>query len=154
HYINLNEDEIDWLCQTNEIKKNQILEILKKLKETGFEKSNEVRKIEDKLTMNFQSINYLENKINNFFKDNPSFRPDRHIWSEHYENSKLPADITRYIQMLFKKKKRHVFLLQNQKKSLLCTRLPYKTFAYLLHATEGVLSVQLLRIIEKLSQEV
>jgi RNA polymerase sigma factor (sigma-70 family) len=150
-FIDLSEEEVQWLCDNNKVDKTRMYMILSKLKDTGFEKSNAVRDIEDKLTSNFQMITSLENKINNFFKDHPSLNKDMDNWSEHYENKNLPGELLDRIRMLVKKKKKHVALLQNQKKSLFCTRLPYKSFAYLLNTADGVLSVQLLRIIEKLN---
>lgn len=56
------------------------------------------------------------------------------------------------IQSLMKKKKKQQSLLLHQKKSLLSIRVPYKDLGELLKSTQGVLSVQLIRIVEKLSQ--
>ena len=56
------------------------------------------------------------------------------------------------IQSLMKKKKKQQSLLLHQKKSLLSIRVPYKDLGDLLQSTQGVLSVQLIRIVEKLSQ--
>jgi len=154
HYIDFNEEELQWLCEFSNVEKSKMLSTLSKLKEIGLDKSNEVRGIEDKLTSNFQSITTLENKIDSFFKDHPSLTADAMNWSEQYENAALPHELVAWIQMLVKKKKKHAALLLSQKKSLLCTRLPYKYFADLLGTSEGVLSVQLLRIIEKLNSDV
>lgn len=152
HYIDLNEEEFAWLCETNQMGKEKLIKILSGLKEVGFTKSSEVRNIEDKLTANFQAITMLEFRIRKFFGDHPSLPQDHKKWSETYEDPKIPQEVISLIQMLMKKKKKHSTLIKSQRKSLLATRIPYKEFAHLLGATDGVLSVQLLRIIEKLSQ--
>jgi len=149
-YTELTEEEIQWLSSFNNKSADEIKSSLTELKEVALKKSNEVRSIEDKLTANFQNINILENKIINFLKDHPSLDCPSSEWTEDYENADIPLQLNTWIKTLMKKKKQHVTLLQNQQKSLLCTRLPYKHFAHLLQASEGVLSVQLLRIIEKL----
>jgi len=153
HYIDFNEEELTWLCDFNKMEKGKMLSTLSRLKEIGLEKSHEVRDIEDKLTSNFMAISNYENKIDNFFKDHPSLKNDSENWTEHYENSTLPPELVTWIQTLMKKRKKHIALLQSQKKSLLCTRLPYKYFSSLLNASDGVLSVQLLRVIEKLNED-
>ncbi|MDH4200991.1 MAG: sigma-70 family RNA polymerase sigma factor [Spirochaetia bacterium] len=151
NYVDLNTEEIDWLCENNHLSQTEIIKKLARIKETGLVRSNKVRQIEDKLTLNFQSITQLENRIHGFFLEHPSIAADPSVWSEDFENSAFPPEINIMITSLVKKRKKHITLIQNQKKSLLTTRIPYKDFAHLLGTTDGVVSVQLLRIIEKLN---
>lgn len=153
HYINLDQEEIEWLCTNNSLNPQQITGILYHLKELALEKSREVQDIEDKLTANFIAIGSLEIKINNFLKENPPLVRDEKNWSEFYNNPDYPEELNNWIQLLMKKKKKHEAWLQQQKKSMLCTRLPYKEFSNLLGHSEGVLSVQLIRIIEELNSQ-
>lgn len=152
YYFDLTEEEINHIKKQKKITMAKIRAELIRLKEVATEKSNEVRVFEDKLTANFQNIMMLENRIDSFFKQNPSIERDNDNWAEDYENTQIPAQIIEMIQKLSKKKKRHSNLLSHQKKSLLTIRIPYKELTSLLDTNEGVMSVQLIRIIEKLNQ--
>ena len=150
HYVNINEKELLWLEETNSKSKSEIIEIIFELKEIGLKKASQVRSIEEKLTANFQAISVLENKITKFFEENPNIEVNRQDWSDSFVSSDTPPEMIQQIQMLCKKKEKHLNLLSMQKKSLLSTRIPFKNLVTLLGSSPGVLSVQLIRILEKL----
>ncbi|MBV6492129.1 MAG: hypothetical protein LDLANPLL_00120 [Turneriella sp.] len=151
-YFELDAEEFLYLKNINRNSEHEILKRIHELKTTALERSNEVREYEDKLTLNFQQISMLETKINAYFRENPDVEKNRDAWHEEYFAATLPPQIIDLIQSLMKKKKRQENLLLQQKRSLLSIRAPYKDLEVLLHSTQGVLSVQLVRIVEKLSQ--
>lgn len=151
HYIDLTEEELTWLMQNNNKNRQNIIENILYLKDVAQNKSEEVREIEDKLTANFQAITILENKIERYLAENPHIAPQRTKWNEDFEEPGFSPEATQWIQSLMKKKKKHQKLLKSQHKSLLSTRVAYKEIAPLLNSSEGVLSVQLIRILEKLN---
>ncbi|GAB4428489.1 MAG: sigma-70 family RNA polymerase sigma factor [Turneriella sp.] len=151
-YFELDSAEIDYLCDLNKTSAAEILPRLQELKKVAHEKSVEVRELEEKLTANFQGISVLETRIENFFRENPDIEKRREAWSESFFSTAIPPQVIDMIQSLMKKKKKQQSLLLHQKKSLLSIRVPYKDLGDLLHSTQGVLSVQLIRIVEKLSQ--
>jgi RNA polymerase sigma factor (sigma-70 family) len=151
-YFELDSSEIDYLCELHKSSAAEIVPRLQELKKVAHEKSVEVRELEEKLTANFQGISLLETRIESFFRENPDIDKRREEWSENFFSTTLPPQIIDMIQSLMKKKKKQQSLLLQQKKSLLSIRVPYKDLGELLKSTQGVLSVQLMRIIEKLSQ--
>ena len=151
-YFELDSTEIEYLCQLHNVSPAEILLKLQELKKVAHEKSVEVRELEEKLTANFQGISVLETRIENFFRENPDIEKRRESWSENFFSTSLPPQVIDMIQSLMKKKKKQQSLLLQQKKSLLSIRVPYKDLGDLLQSTQGVLSVQLIRIVEKLSQ--
>lgn len=151
-YFELDKEELDYLCELQKKPENEILLRLADLKKVAHEKSVEVRELEEKLTANFQGISVLETKVENFFRENPDLDKRRESWSEEFYSASIPPQIIDMIQSLMKKKKKQQNLLLHQKKSLLSIRVPYKDLGDLLNSTQGVLSVQLIRIIERLSQ--
>lgn len=151
-YFELDSTEIDYLCDLHKASAAQILPRLQELKKVAHEKSVEVRDLEEKLTANFQGISVLETRIENFFRENPDIDKRRESWSENFFSTAVPPQVIDMIQSLMKKKKKQQSLLLHQKKSLLSIRVPYKDLGDLLQSTQGVLSVQLIRIVEKLSQ--
>jgi len=152
HFLDITKEELDWLVDKSAKPVEEVLNIISNLKEIGHNKSSEVRKIEDKLTSNYQTISLIENRINSFFVDNPGIIAERNEWDENYDHPDIPPEVIDFIRRLSKKKKKHANLLKIQEKSLLTTRVPYKELVPLLGSSEGVLSVQLLRVIEKLGQ--
>ncbi|MCS6972743.1 MAG: hypothetical protein NZL89_06930, partial [Leptospiraceae bacterium] len=94
----------------------------------------------------------LESKLESFFRENPDIPKQRELWSEEFFSASMPPHIIDMIQSLMKKKKKQQALLLQQKRSLLSIRVPYRELEELLRSTQGVLSVQLIRIIDKLSQ--
>lgn len=151
-YFELDSGEIDYLCELHKTSAAEILPRLQELKKVAHEKSVEVRELEEKLTANFQGISVLETRIENFFRENPDVEKRRESWSESFFSTAVPPQVIDMIQSLMKKKKKQQSLLLHQKKSLLSIRVPYKDLGDLLQSTQGVLSVQLIRIVEKLSQ--
>lgn len=151
-YFELSADEIDYLCSLQGRSPAEILSRLQELKKVAHERSVEVRELEEKLTANFQGISVLETRIEAFFRENPDIEKKRETWTEDYFSTAVPPQIIDMIQSLVKKKKKQQSLLLHQKKSLLSIRVPYKDLGDLLNSTQGVLSVQLIRIVEKLSQ--
>lgn len=151
-YFELDHEEINYLCQLHGTTESDILARLQKLKNVAHERSVEVRELEEKLTANFQGISILETRIENFFRENPDIDKRREAWSENFFSTTIPPQTIDMIQSLMKKKKKQQALLLQQKKSLLSIRVPYKDLGELLKSTQGVLSVQLIRIVEKLSQ--
>lgn len=151
-YFELDAEEIEYLCGLHKTGPAEILRRLQELKKVAHEKSVEVRELEEKLTTNFHGISVLETRIENFFRENPDIDKRREAWSENFFSTSIPPHIIDMIQSLMKKKKKQQALLLHQKKSLLSIRVPYKDLGELLLSTQGVLSVQLIRIIEKLSQ--
>ncbi len=151
-YFELDSTEIDYLCELHRMSPAQILPRLQELKKVAHEKSVEVRELEEKLTANFQGISLLETRIENFFRENPDIEKRRESWSETFFSTAVPPQVIDMIQSLMKKKKKQQSLLLHQKKSLLSIRVPYKDLGELLKSTQGVLSVQLIRIVDKLSQ--
>ena len=151
-YFELDSTEIDYLCELHKVSPVEILPRLQELKKVAHEKSVEVRDLEEKLTANFQGISVLETRIENFFRENPDIEKRRESWSENFFSTSVPPQVIDMIQSLMKKKKKQQSLLLHQKKSLLSIRVPYKDLGDLLQSTQGVLSVQLIRIVEKLSQ--
>ncbi|MFZ5628422.1 MAG: RNA polymerase sigma factor [Spirochaetota bacterium] len=151
-YFELDSTEIDYLCELHKVSAAEILPRLQELKKVAHEKSVEVRELEEKLTANFQGISVLETRIENFFRENPDIEKRRESWSESFFSTAVPPQVIDMIQSLMKKKKKQQSLLLHQKKSLLSIRVPYKDLGDLLQSTQGVLSVQLIRIVEKLSQ--
>jgi RNA polymerase sigma factor (sigma-70 family) len=151
-YFELDSSEMDYLCELHKSSAAEILPRLQELKKVAHEKSVEVRELEEKLTANFQGISVLETRIENFFRENPDIEKRREAWSESFFSTALPPQVIDMIQSLMKKKKKQQSLLLHQKKSLLSIRVPYKDLGELLKSTQGVLSVQLIRIVEKLSQ--
>ncbi|MES0490944.1 MAG: sigma-70 family RNA polymerase sigma factor [Leptospirales bacterium] len=153
HYLDITKTELDWLVNKSGKTADNVLSIVSTLKEIGHKKSSEVRDIEDKLTANYQAISLIENRINSFFIDNPEIKAERKIWNEDYDHKDIPPETIDFIRRLSKKKRKHSNLLKNQEKSMLTTRVPYKKLVPLLGSSEGVLSVQLLRVVEKLGQD-
>ncbi len=151
-YFELDADELQYLCDLHKKPQSEILIQLTELKKVAHEKSVEVRELEEKLTANFQGISVLETKVEVFFRENPDIDRRRESWSEEFYSASIPPQVIDMIQSLMKKKKKQQNLLLHQKKSLLSIRVPYKDLGDLLHSTQGVLSVQLIRIIERLSQ--
>jgi len=153
-YLDLTHEEFDWLMEVSGKDERELLDYILILKDAGLEKSGEVKSIEDRLTANFQSITLLEFKINRFFQEHPYIEKKKELWGEGYVSSEVPQEISDMIGLLFRKKKKQANLILQQKKSMLSTRVPYKLIVPLLGRSEGVLSVQLLRIIEKLEQSI
>jgi RNA polymerase sigma factor (sigma-70 family) len=151
-YFELDAEELDYLTGLHKKSPAEILGRLQDLKMVAHEKSVEVRDLEEKLTTNFQGISVLETRIESYFRENPDIERRRESWSEEFFSSQIPPQITDMIQSLMKKKRKQQSLLLHQKKSLLSIRVPYKDLGELLKSTQGVLSVQLIRIVEKLSQ--
>lgn len=151
-YFELDAEELDYLTGLHKKSPAEILGRLQELKIVAHEKSVEVRELEEKLTTNFQGISVLETRIESYFRENPDIERKRESWSEEFFSSHIPPQVTDMIQSLMKKKKKQTSLLLHQKKSLLSIRVPYKDLGELLKSTQGVLSVQLIRIVEKLSQ--
>lgn len=151
-YFELDSEELDYLCSIQKKSAADILSRLQELKKVAHERSVEVRDLEEKLTTNFQGISVLETKVDAFFRENPDIEKKRENWTEDYFSTAIPPQIIDMIQSLVKKKKKQQSLLLHQKKSLLSIRVPYKDLGELLNSTQGVLSVQLIRIVEKLSQ--
>jgi RNA polymerase sigma factor (sigma-70 family) len=151
-YFELDAEELQYLCDLHKKPQSELLLQLTELKKVAHEKSVEVRELEEKLTANFQGISVLETKVETFFRENPDIDRRRDSWSEEFYSASIPPQIIDMIQSLMKKKKKQQNLLLHQKKSLLSIRVPYKDLGDLLHSTQGVLSVQLIRIIERLSQ--
>lgn len=151
-YFELDSEELDYLCSIQNKSAADILSRLQELKKVAHERSVEVRDLEEKLTTNFQGISVLESKVDAFFRENPDIEKKRENWTEDYFSTAIPPQIIDMIQSLVKKKKKQQSLLLHQKKSLLSIRVPYKDLGELLNSTQGVLSVQLIRIVEKLSQ--
>ncbi len=152
HYIDLDNEELEWLAKENGLSEPEILDKIMHLKEVALKKEGDVRTVEDKLTANFQQISAIQERIENYFKDNPHLDADRDSWSDDYQNTAFAVQICELIQSLVKKKRKHTNLLTQQQKGLLSVRVPYKEIAELLNSSKGVLSVQLLRTIEKLNQ--
>ncbi|HRP68406.1 MAG TPA: sigma-70 family RNA polymerase sigma factor [Turneriella sp.] len=153
-YFELTVDEIEYLKDLKKTSEVEILKRVQKLKGIALERSNEVRDYEDKLTSNFQGISLIESKINAFFRENPEIERKREMWHENFFPQTMPSQIIDLIQSLMKRKKRQESLLTQQKRSLLSIRVPYKDLGEILNSTQGVLSVQLVRIVEKLSQSI
>ncbi len=151
-YFELDKEELAYLCDLQKKTESEILLRLTELKKVAHEKSVEVRELEEKLTANFQGISVLETKIEMYFRENPDTDKRRESWSEEFYSASIPPQIIDMIQSLMKKKKKQQNLSLHQKKSLLSIRVPYKDLGELLNSTQGVLSVQLIRIIERLSQ--
>jgi RNA polymerase sigma factor (sigma-70 family) len=151
-YFEIDAEELDYICGLQKRSAAEVLTRLQDLKKIAHERSVEVRELEEKLTSNFQGISVLETRIQVFFRENPDIDRKRENWSEDYFSAALPPQIIDMIQTLMKRKKKQATLLMHQKKSLLTIRVPYKDLGDLLNSTQGVLSVQLIRIIEKLSQ--
>lgn len=151
-YFELDNEELEFLCGLQKKSAAEILSRLQELKKVAHERSVEVRDLEEKLTTNFQGISVLETKVDAFFRENPDIEKRRESWTEDYFSTAIPPQIIDMIQSLVKKKKKQQSLLLHQKKSLLSIRVPYKDLGELLNSTQGVLSVQLIRIVEKLSQ--
>lgn len=152
YYMDITEEEVDWICDKAQMSKGEIHTRLYLLKEEGRKKSGEVKKVEDKLTANYQAMTALENKLERYFRENPAIEPQRNEWSEDFHDSHMDIEILQMIHLLVKKRAKQSRLLKTQKKSLLSTRVPYKDIVPLLNSSEGVLSVQLIRIIEKLNK--
>lgn len=151
-YFELDSEELDYLCDLHKQPVASIMPRLQELKKIAHERSVEVRDLEEKLTANFQGISVLETRIETFFRENPDIEKRRESWSETFFSTAVPPQIIDMIHSLMKKKKKQQSLLLHQKKSLLSIRVPYKDLGDLLQSTQGVLSVQLIRIVEKLSQ--
>lgn len=151
-YFELDATELEYLTDLHKKSPAEILGRLQELKKVAHARSVEVRELEEKLTANFQGISVLETKVEMFFRENPDIEKKRETWSEEFFSTSIPPQITDMIQSLMKKKKKQQSLLLHQKKSLLSIRVPYKDLGELMKSTQGVLSVQLIRIVEKLSQ--
>lgn len=154
HYLELNNEEVEWLIKNTDLSHRDILVKIVELKNLALEKSSEVKEIEDKLTSNFQAMNLLRMKLQNAFKENPQFEREEELWSDTYECSNFPIELNNLIQSYTKKIKKQQNLVITQKKSLLSIRVPYKKLTDILGSSQGVLSVKLLRIIEKLNKSI
>ena len=152
NFLDLSSDEILWLAEINNQTPDVILKRVMEIKDLALEKASEVRKLEDKLTANFQIIQALEGKIVSAFKDNPDWPLDRDKWTEDYNHQLIDPETIKLIQTISKKRKKQIGLLEQQRKSLPSVRVPYKSLVDLLGSSKGVLSVQLMRVVEKLSQ--
>jgi len=151
-YFELDAEELDYLADLHKKSGAQMLRRLQELKQVAHERSVEVRELEERLTANFQGISVLETRLDSYFRENPEVEKKREKWSEEFFVTAMPPHVIDMIHALMKKKKKQQSLLLQQKKSLLAIRVPYKDLGELLNSTQGVLSVQLIRIIEKLSQ--
>jgi RNA polymerase sigma factor (sigma-70 family) len=153
HYLDFENLEIEWLSKLNETSIEKILKEISRLKNIALLRANEIKNIEDRLTMNFLAIDNLELKLNSFFQEHPELPRNEKEWSEIFTSPEIPEDINKIIQSLSRKKERHLHLIQTQQKSLLATRIPYKEFSGLLKSSDGVLSVQLSRLLKKINNE-
>lgn len=154
HFLDLNSEEFLYLCEVSNLDKDNAIKKLKELKELGHERAVKVREFEEKLTTNFQSILALEYRLQTFFRENPEIPCERNEWHIEYTMPLLPIKIVDSIRALMKKRNRQVSLLEKQQKSLLNVRIPYSELARLLNSTQGVLSVQLVRTIEKITRSI
>ncbi len=152
YYMDITEEEVDWICETAALQKEEVHRRLFDLKEIGREKASEVRKVEDKLTANYQAMTMLENRIEHYFMEHPTIKTGRNEWSEDFSSPEIDLEVLEWIRAFSKKRAKQLRLLKSQKKSLLMTRVPYKDIVPLMNTSEGVLSVQLIRIIEKLAK--
>ena len=152
HYIDLEIDEMQWLSEENGASIGDIAKKLVELKELALKKEKDVRILEDKLTVNFQQLSAIEEKIMAYFRDHPEIPIERTKWTENYSHPGINLQILEKIHSLSRKKKKRLNLLTQYKKGRLSIRVPYKELSDLMCSSKGVLSVQLLRIIEKLNQ--
>ena len=150
HFFNMDSDEISWISANSGLDKAQTLEKIQELNTLALEKVNQVKPFEHKLNVSFSNIIILEQRLFQFFKENPQAPQEREGWNEDYQSSELPVEVVEMVQKLSKKRKKHMNLLLRQKKSLLSIRVSYGKVGALTGIKEGVLSVQLIRIINKL----
>ena len=150
HFFHIEPEEVIWMCEHSQLSQIEILEEIRQLKILALEKVNQVKPFESKLNVSFNNIMLLEERLFQFFNENPQVPQEREKWHEHYQNPALPAEMIEMIQKLNKKRKSHIKLLLKQKKSFLSIRIPCKRVSALTGIKEGVLSVQLIRIIDKL----
>lgn len=151
-YFDLDCEEWTYLLQRSALSEVELAAKLGEIKQLAHDRSLQVRDFEAKLTENFQTISLLETRLDIFFRENPEVEKQREMWSETYVAANLPSQIVDIIHSLMKRKKKQETLLLSQKKSLLSIRAPYKNLCELLQSTQGIISVQLIRVIERLSQ--
>ena len=150
HFFHIEPDELDWIYEQSGLTREKILEEIHQLKTLALEKVSQVKPFEHKLNVSFNNIMLMEERLFSFFKENPQAPQEKEKWNEHYQNSRLPPEVIEMVQKLNKKRKSHVRLLLKQKKSFLSIRVPCKRVSLLTGVKEGVLSVQLIRIIDKI----
>ena len=152
HFLEFSNEEFEFLCETSKLSRSEAETKLAELRDMGHERAVKVRDLEEKLTANFQSILALENRLNVFFREHPDLPNEKEKWHEEYTATGLPIHIIDTIRSFAKKKKRQSSLLEKQQRSLLSIRIPYKELSSLLQSSQGVISVQLVRIIEKITR--
>ena len=152
HFFNLIPEEVQWVARQNNVTNELVISKIVLLKEIALKKVNQVKPFESKLNVSFDKIITIERCLFQFFYENPDLPKEESLWSEDYQNSKLPVEVVQKIQELARRRIKHRNLLLKQKKSFLSVRVPYKELSEMLNSTEGVLSVQLLRIIDKLGK--
>lgn len=151
-YTFINENDMKILQSISGKSRKEIIKTINKLKETAIEKSDNVSGYEESANRLFMDIIKLEKKIRSFFDDNPQLEKNIFEWNENYENSNYPLEINEIISKLMKKKKAHANILLQYNKNMGGIRVPYKNIASLLKTTDKIVSVQFLRIIQKLDQ--
>lgn len=152
YFFDLTDEEWEYLINKSGMQGEELIHKTAELREIALQKASEVKTYETRLVSHFHSIVQLEKKINAFFLENPEYPRETTLWSETYENQQLPQEILELIQSLERRRKKQIHTIEKQKRSLLNVRVPYKELAPLFNKSQGVLSVQVLRILEKINQ--
>ncbi len=151
-YFDFESDELEYLQKESRLPREKLLEKLQEMRNSVLKKGEDIVSLESRLGGYYYSIMKTERRLDAFFRENRQYPWEPHLWSEEYNHPDLPVEIIELIRQLSRRKKRQISAIEQQKKSLLNVRTPYKMIGELLHKQPGVISVQLLRIVEKLNQ--
>lgn len=151
-YTFLTENEMKTLQSISGLTQNEIMKTINNLKEIALEKAENISAYEESANRTFIEIVKIERKLNSFFEEHPTLSINSGEWNEAYDNKDYPFEINEMICKLMKKKKSHANILLQYNKNMGGIRVPYKNIAKLLKTTDKVVSVQYLRIMQKLDQ--
>ncbi len=150
HFFDFKAQDIEWLAKHCQISTDQITLEIAKLKEVALKKINKLQEEEDKLTSTFQKVEDLRRYVYRLFQNNSEWPREEKEWSDSYYHPAIPAHIIELIHDMSKKINKHVHVVDQHKKHNISYRIPYKYVSQLIGIKESILSVQLLRIVNKI----
>ncbi|EKR73136.1 RNA polymerase sigma factor [Leptospira noguchii] len=137
YYLNLNEDEVQYLLEKTGLSPEALKEKILHLRSELSNREEENIRMEDKITSLYLNILELKEKQQNTAKVAPI----------------LPMEVDKTSHALKKKYEQRKRLLEKKKKGHFLARTPYKEVAELIGISEGNVSVTLLRLIEKIQKK-
>ncbi len=143
YYLDMSSEEIEYLSARSNIPKDQIMHKIFELRHELSEKEVKNLASEDKITSLYLSILELKAKKGKLEK----FVAKQSITDDSYV-----AELERIGQSIHKKYEQRKRLLYKKNRGHFMVRTPYKKVANLIKTSEGNVSVQMMRIMERLRE--